>query len=70
MIHADLSVARLFEHRATEFVEGALLVAARQVVFGEVALPRLEPGHVRVGVEGDAVGAQAADGLDRLLDAR
>ena len=25
---------------------------------------------MRVGVEGDAVGAQAADGLDRLLDAR
>src|SRR5438045_310753 len=42
----------------------------RQVVFGEVALAGLEPGHVRVRVEGYAVGAVAAHDFNRLLDAR
>ncbi len=69
MIHADLDVARLFEHLAAQLVERALLVADGQVVFGEVALARLEPGHVRVGVEGYAFGPVAADDLDRARDA-
>jgi hypothetical protein len=70
VIHADLTVSGLFEHRAAKLIKGALLVAARQVVFGEVALAGLEPGDVRVCVEGYAVGAVAADDFNRPLDAR
>ncbi len=69
MIEADFPVARLLEALTPAFIERALRRPFGHVGIREAALSGFDPGHVSVAVEGDAIGAQAADRVHRQLDA-
>jgi len=69
VIHAYLFVASLLKHHSTLLIKSAFLVAGRQVKLCEAALSGLDPGDVRVGVEGYAVWTKTTHGFNRLLHA-